>query len=131
MASTLQQGKTPSMTDSTGIDNMPGEQPACFAVRPLLSYVALVFRVQFHSCVVGTTPRGPITTSRATVQFHVVGSYSGSAASSGVDQSTCYGDGVAGHISQPGVVEGPGARAEGLPVRRLWFLLRRAGKYAL
>ena len=40
-------------------------------------------------------------------------------------------DGAGGHISQLGVVEGPGVQEPGaLPVRRLWFRLRRAGKYA-
>ncbi|MGC8989038.1 MAG: hypothetical protein ACP5MD_02850, partial [Verrucomicrobiia bacterium] len=49
----------------------------------------------------------------------------------GLDQRALPGDGVAGHISQPGVVEGPGdARAGALLVGRLWFRLRRAGKYA-
>ncbi|MGC8990292.1 MAG: hypothetical protein ACP5MD_09245, partial [Verrucomicrobiia bacterium] len=49
----------------------------------------------------------------------------------GLDQRALPSDGVAGHISQTGAAEGPGGLQEpgALPVRRLWFRLRRAGKY--
>ncbi|MDH7504428.1 MAG: hypothetical protein QHJ82_17180, partial [Verrucomicrobiota bacterium] len=49
----------------------------------------------------------------------------------GLDQRALSSHGVAADISQPGVVEGPGgARTGASPGRRLWFRLRRAGKYA-